>query len=188
MLSTELSIQCPWYIIIAVDTDVIRLKPVSYTHLIIVSPPDHTGIIRRISCKPRISGSLRCSCGSGLSCNWHCTEICQFTGSVKHLSLIHISVFDCAYHAGHRCSDRAGGIITVWIEERTLCDHSHRDYDKSVGSNSRRIQNVQSSVYFARQSLFLIPHTGAYIFPAGYTCLLHADRSYHCLLYTSRCV
>ena len=52
--------------------------------VIIVSPPDHTGIIRRISCKPRISGSLRCSCGSGLSCNWHCTEICQFTGSVKH--------------------------------------------------------------------------------------------------------
>ena len=61
------------------------------------------------------------------------------------------TVFDCAYHAGHRCSDRAGGIITVWIEERTLCDHSHRDYDKSVGSNSRRIQNVQSSVYFVRE-------------------------------------
>lgn len=69
--------------------------------------------------------------------------------ALLHMKFQQYSVY--AYHAGHRCSDRAGGIITVWIEERTLCDHSHRDYDKSVGSNSRRIQNVQSSVYFVRE-------------------------------------
>ena len=43
------------------------------------------------------------------------------------------------------------GLSLFVIEERTLCDHSHRDYDKSVGFNSRRIQNVQSSVYFVRE-------------------------------------